>query len=198
MLLERTINKLKTGKPLLITALGDSLTFGWMVKKGYLAFLQEMLSKKYPSSEIDIINRGIPGDTMEGGLYRLQNQVINTQPDLILIQFGLNDAFCGYPVSDFQDKTISMVRDIKTKTDSEILLMTSSALNENDMKTVEKYYDIIVRTAEKEKISIAKVHNYWTKNISDGISFNTLVQDDKVHPTEAGYCLIAEAIMEHL
>jgi lysophospholipase L1-like esterase len=40
------------------------------------------------------------------------------------------------------------------------------------------------------------VHEYWKKKITDGIPFESLVQYDGVHPTEGGYRLMAEAVME--
>jgi len=33
---ERTIEKLKRGEKVIIAALGDSLTQGWMVRRGYV------------------------------------------------------------------------------------------------------------------------------------------------------------------
>ena len=45
---EKTIAKLKSGEDVKIVAIGDSLTYGWLVSKGYLDFLKEMLRKRYP------------------------------------------------------------------------------------------------------------------------------------------------------
>ena len=45
---EKTIAKLKSGEDVKIVAIGDSLTYGWQVSKGYLDFLKEMLKKRYP------------------------------------------------------------------------------------------------------------------------------------------------------
>ncbi|RPI97413.1 MAG: SGNH/GDSL hydrolase family protein, partial [Spirochaetales bacterium] len=75
-----TIRKLTEGSHSVIVALGDSLTQGWLVNKGYLVFLGEMLKEKYPKAQFDIINRGIPGDTAEGGLLRVREDVIDEDP----------------------------------------------------------------------------------------------------------------------
>src|SRR3990172_12452360 len=95
MKLEKSIKKLKAGETLTIVALGDSLTHGWLVRKGYLDFMSEMIKSRYPHRTVKIINRGVPGDTAEGGLARLEHDVIDLNPDLVFIQFGLNDAFSG-------------------------------------------------------------------------------------------------------
>ena len=59
-------------KRLIIAALGDSLTYGWMTEHGYLDYLKSMLNKKFPGSRFKIINRGIPGDTAKDGLRRVE------------------------------------------------------------------------------------------------------------------------------
>ena len=64
---EKTIAKLKSGEDVKIVAIGDSLTYGWQVSKGYLDFLKEMLRKRYPKAAFQIVNKGIPGDTASGG-----------------------------------------------------------------------------------------------------------------------------------
>ncbi|MDQ1278360.1 MAG: hydro protein [Thermodesulfobacteriota bacterium] len=40
---QRTIEKLQRGGKVVIAALGGSLTQGWMVRRGYIDFLKEML-----------------------------------------------------------------------------------------------------------------------------------------------------------
>jgi lysophospholipase L1-like esterase len=196
MNLQKTIHKLKTGQDLKIVALGDSLTYGWMVEKGYLDFLKEMLIAKYPKSILKIINRGIPGDTAEGGLRRLHDHVLKADPDLVFIQFALNDAFSGYPVERFQSNIMTITGKIKDDTSSETLLLTSTALDDRDKHIAEKYYSSLKDIAEKEDIPIVLVHEYWEKRISEGIQFSTLVQADHVHPSVEGYRLMAEAIVE--
>mgnify|MGYP001594590110 FL=1 len=73
---EKTIAKLKSGEDVKIVAIGDSLTHGWLVSKGYLDFLKEMLRKRYPGSSFQLVNKGIPGDTASGGLDRNRKRVV--------------------------------------------------------------------------------------------------------------------------
>ena len=47
---ESTIKRLRDKLPVTIVALGDSLSYGWMVRKGYLQFLEEMLLERYPGA----------------------------------------------------------------------------------------------------------------------------------------------------
>ena len=69
-----------SGRELIIAALGDSLTYGWMTERGYLDYLKTMFDTKYPDSSYKILNRGIPGDTAEDGLRRVDKDILRFTP----------------------------------------------------------------------------------------------------------------------
>jgi acyl-CoA thioesterase-1 len=194
---ENTIAKLTAGGEVRIAALGDSLTYGWMVEKGYVDFLQDMLQVRYPAATILFINRGIPGDTAEGGLRRLKEHIIDETPDLVLVQFALNDAFIGCPVAEYE-RNISLIIDrLGKETAAEMLLLTSVALADpHEDALALRYYDCLEQIAQNHSLPLARVHAYW-KEMTGG-SFDGLLQADGVHPTAAGYRLMAEAIMQVL
>ena len=193
----KTIKKLNDGEEVKIVALGDSLTYGWMTEYGFLDFLKSRLSKKFPDSNFTIFNRGIPGDTARDGLRRVENDVIISSPDLVFIQFALNDAYTDYSPEDYQKNLELIIMKIKEKTDSEIALLTSVALlDPNENKYALKFYKKIAESGEKFSLPVAAVHEYWMKKISSGINHSLLVQSDGIHPTEKGYELMAEAVFE--
>jgi lysophospholipase L1-like esterase len=194
---DQTIKKLAEGTPLKIVALGDSLTYGWMVRKGYLDFLEEMFMEKYPRCSVTFINRGIPGDTAEGGLYRLRTDVLDEDPDCVIVQFALNDAFTGYPVERFKNNVESIITGIRENTSSEIVLVTSVYMTSDHENSIAgPFYEKLAELAGSSRCSIARVHDYWRERVTAGAEFRRLVQADMVHPTVEGYRLMAEAIME--
>jgi acyl-CoA thioesterase I len=194
---ENTIAKLAAGESVRIAALGDSLTFGWMAEKGYIDFLQEMLRVTYPAATLLFTNRGIPGDTAEGGLRRLKKQVIDAKPDLVFVQFGLNDAFSGCPVALYENTISRIIDRLQHETSAEVLLLTSVPLaDQHEDSMALQYYESLERVARQRAVPIARVHAYWKEKT--GGRFDGLFQADLVHPTSAGYRLMAEAIMQVL
>ena len=194
---EKTIEKLKNETAVTIVGLGDSLTYGWMVSKGYFERFEEMLHDKYKNCVLAMINRGIPGDTAHGGLYRLDTDVIMYNPDAVLIQFGLNDAFTGCPVEQYQKNIHAMIRRVSGETAAEIVLVTSVCLMDLGMeRMINEFYDVLGSLAEANNLPIAKIHEYWRKKINEGLLFRNLIQFDGVHPNDAGHRLMAEAVME--
>ena len=76
-----------------ILALGNSCTFGWGIEYGstYCCQLQKILSAKYPSKKIEVINAGVPGYSSHQGKIYFANELLALKPDMVLIMFGWND-----------------------------------------------------------------------------------------------------------
>ncbi|MCX5854584.1 MAG: GDSL-type esterase/lipase family protein [Deltaproteobacteria bacterium] len=193
----RTINKLTSGAPVTIVALGDSLTQGWMVSTGYLDFLNEMLHTKFPQIRLKLINSGIPGDTADSGLYRLKWDVLHYSPDCVFIQYAINDAFSGFTEQHFKSNIKGIIDGIRENGDADIVLITSGYIGDNeDNRHVEGYYNQLEALGGDYSIPVVQTHEYWKKKIREGMVFGSLVQYDAVHPTEEGYRLMAEAVMD--
>jgi lysophospholipase L1-like esterase len=192
----RTIHNLSTGTPVTIVALGDSLTQGWMVSKGYIDYLEEMLHIKFPRNKLNLINSGIPGDTADSGLYRMKWDVLRYNPDCVFIQYALNDAFSGFTEQQFKRSIKGIIDNVRDNGDTDIVLITSVYIGDNDEnRLVEGYYRQLEALGNEYRIPVVLTHEYWKKKIREGIVFGTLVQYDGVHPTEEGYLLMAEAVM---
>jgi acyl-CoA thioesterase-1 len=196
---EKTIAKLKSGEEVKIVAIGDSLTYGWLVSKGYLDFLREMIKKRYPKASFQIVNKGIPGDTADGGLDRIDSDVYFYNPDCVLVEFALNDAFCGFSSELFGRNIQEMIAGIRNNTGAEVVLVTAAYLDDpTSYDYVEKsFYGKLEEMGEKFSLPVARVHEHWRQQIQAGaVGFEDLVQFDGVHPTVEGYRFMAEAVME--
>jgi len=184
------------GTPVTIAALGDSLTYGWMVERGYLDFLQEMLRAKFPQSRFTLINGGIPGDTADSGLYRMKWDVLYHNPHCVFVQYAINDAFSGYTEQSFKSSIRGIIDGIRTSGDADIVLITSSYIGDNEEnRHIEGYYRQLEALGREYGIAVARTHEHWKKKVGEGVARGSLVQYDGVHPTDEGYRLMAEAVM---
>jgi lysophospholipase L1-like esterase len=192
----QTIDKLITGTPVTIVALGDSLTQGWMVSKGYLDYLKEMFHREFPKNKCTLINSGIPGDTADSGLSRMQWDVLRYKPDCVFVQYALNDAFSGFTEHHFKSNIKGIIEKIREHGNTDIVLITSGYIGDNeDNRHAEGFYHQLELLGEEYGIPVVLTHEYWKKKIRDGVIWGSLVQFDGVHPTEEGYRHMAEAIM---
>ncbi len=76
-----------------IVCLGNSCTFGWRVgeQQVYARQLADMLKRSDPARKYEIINAGVTGYTSLQGLRFLRRDVLNWQPDLLVVSYGWND-----------------------------------------------------------------------------------------------------------
>ena len=89
--LSNTVEKLKAGGPLNVVFLGGSITCGGASQKGYVTFMTEWFKKNYPDAKVNVFNAGISGTGSDFGAKRYDRDVLSKDPDLIFIEFCVND-----------------------------------------------------------------------------------------------------------
>lgn len=70
--------------------IGDSLTFGYRVSRATV--WTKLFADKY---QIEVVNKGINGDTTAGMLSRFEKDVISQNPTHVLMMGGTNDFIMG-------------------------------------------------------------------------------------------------------
>jgi len=77
-----------------ILFLGDSTTFGYRVALGqtFVEQTEELLRQRHPDRAFECINAGVPGYTLFQGWRFLQTAGWDYAPDLVVLNFGWNDA----------------------------------------------------------------------------------------------------------
>ena len=91
-----------------IVCLGDSCTYGLMIKNNrdvYPTILEKIINdENVINKKVEVINGGVSGYSSYQGLQLLKNQVINLQPNVITIYYGLNDCIWANKFSDKEMK----------------------------------------------------------------------------------------------
>ncbi len=80
--------KLKEKQPVTIVYFGGSITN----HPGYRVFSEEWLKTRYPDSKITAVNAGIGGTGSDLGVFRMDQDVLEYHPDLVFVEFAVNDA----------------------------------------------------------------------------------------------------------
>ncbi|MBN1818434.1 MAG: hypothetical protein JW828_13820 [Sedimentisphaerales bacterium] len=85
--LPNVLDKLNEGGSVRIAYLGGSITAqsGWRVKA------LEWFRQTYPQSQVGEINAAIGGTGSDLGVYRLEYDVLRHKPDLLFVEFAVND-----------------------------------------------------------------------------------------------------------
>lgn len=81
-------DKIQQGVPIKVAYLGGSIT----AQKGWRVYSLQWMQKQYPQIKFTEINAAIGGTGSDFGVFRLKNHVLKFKPDLIFIEFAVNDS----------------------------------------------------------------------------------------------------------
>lgn len=157
-----------------ILCFGDSLTYGTGAAEhmSYPAQLSRMIGRP-------VINSGVPGDTTKKALQRLQADVLDHEPDIVLITLGGNDLKNGVPKTEAFDNLKTIVQGIQ----SQGALVVLAGI---DLPFYGKDYGSGYRQLAKETGSVL------IPNIFKGIMGKKNLMSDPIHPNDKGYTIVAE------
>jgi lysophospholipase L1-like esterase len=175
---------------------GGSIAAGHGVIKSYVDTLREFLLPK----GIEVINQSRYRETSFDGIGTFNEDIADFQPDILLINFGVDDAFEYVYRSEFQENLVQMIRRARLRFNSVIFLATSHTFdNPHDMDAVNIFYRSLRIVASDLGCELIPVHNYWAGYLEEqNLSSKDLVLSDSRYPNERGHQVIAEAILTWL
>ena len=185
---------LAEGRPQTLVASGDSLTFGYLVRSGYLARVEQGLRARFPAAPLTVRNEGVCGATAPDGAARFDHDVAPARANLLLVQYGLNDAFLRLPLATFTTALERLVqRQRALRPDGEVLLVPPPLLPvPAEERVAWPYRDALHEVGELLGTLVAPIAALWPAAAPH------LFLADRVHPTDEGHQYMADAVLEAL
>jgi acyl-CoA synthetase (AMP-forming)/AMP-acid ligase II/lysophospholipase L1-like esterase len=175
-----------------IICFGDSLTSCG----GEDGRFSDILQDRFPRHTI--VNRGVGGNALPDALARLQTDVLDERPDLVLVEFGANDWWRNERPPEAWavdlDAILQAVRGIGA---TPVLLGVFGPYLDDCERRVEKVYGIDERAVAWRQLEadLAARHGCaYIANIQERIVGRRCCWLDRNHPNEFGNRLVADAI----
>ncbi|MDQ0641587.1 lysophospholipase L1-like esterase [Pedobacter sp. W3I1] len=194
-----------TFKPKRIIFFGDSITQQGLSKNGYVTLIKKSLD----STKYDVIGAGIGGNKVYDLYLRLEDDVLNKKPDLVVIYVGINDVWhkqSSHTGTDY-DKYLKFYQALINKIQgvgSKVVLVTPSVVGEKKDGTNEldadlnKYAEGIRTLAAKNNLPVCDLRKVFTeyeaKNNPEDKEKGILTVD-RVHLNETGNKLVADQLL---
>lgn len=180
----RIFKRAHEGKPLTCVAIGGSIT---QAGKGWIG---PALRKSFPKSIVTMHNAGMSATGSILGMFRVDRDVISCQPDLVLIEYAVNDG--GAKDDDAIWTVESMVRRLKMLDNPPAIVFIMAASTSHSKiyrhQKVANHYKLLSVNLD------AKSHSFLKKN---KLPWKTFFGDN-VHPNSKGHEFYSKAIMEEL
>lgn len=163
-----------------IVALGNSITYGYGVpsEQTYPALLSEAL-------DVEIINAGRNGDTTASGLQRLERDVLDLDPRIVIVELGGNDFLNKVPREETFANLDRIVAQCIEAGAMVILVHIQFGFFSD------KYLDEYEAITERHGAVLVP-------DLMDGIFGRPSMMVDQIHPNAEGQRVIAQRIGEVL
>jgi len=178
---------------------------------GYPKFCNDLITAKYPTHQIRVVNHGISGHTVRNLMDRWTDDVVRLQPDWLSIKIGINDVHRWHmkvPDAMVSPEEYAQLYDhilsrTKKETKAQVILVDPFYISqETDPHSF--------RTAIRQKLPLyiktvhAMVKKYKTRHVKTEEIFQSLLKHypaerfcpEPVHPFASGHLVIANAWLE--
>lgn len=201
--LPHVASKLAAGKPVLIVAFGSSSTQGWGSSAPEFTYpnrLAAQLHRTYPGADITVLNRGVGGEDAPEMMARLQNQVINAKPDLVIWQVGTNAVLRNLDPAETGKMIEDGVGRIQAAGSDVVLIdpQYSPATNSKPEGT-SKMLALMHKVAELRKVGLFprfEVMKEWHEG--QQMAFDSFVISDGLHMNDWGYACFAQLLGDNI
>jgi acyl-CoA thioesterase I len=174
----------------IILAFGDSLTAGFGVPpgSGYPERLQKELDGQ--GYAYRVVNAGVGGDTTGGGLARLR-RALDLNPEIVILELGGNDGLRGIPIDVMQSNLQELIVAFK-KGGAKVVLGGMTLPRNFGPDYISAFEKIYPALAAKNSVALIPF-------FLEGAAGNPdLMQDDGIHPNQAGYKFVTANVLKYL
>jgi len=165
-----------TGRNLI--CFGDSLTYGTGASEG-----NDYPSRLAARIDLPVINAGVPGDTTADALERLDRDVLSRSPRMVLLTLGGNDLKNGVP----REKAFENLRAIVEAIQEAGALVVIGGV---DIPFYGRGFGEAYQELAEETGSVL------VPNVYRGIMGKPDRMNDRIHPNDRGYALMAQHFHE--
>lgn len=189
--LQQKIRAAQNGEDITIAYIGGSITEGLDVgyTERYVTLSAREFEEAYCSSgTVTCVNAGLSGTPSNLGLVRLQKDVLDHEPDIVFVEFAVNDS------QDFHEKQCfeSLIRTVLTQENEPAVVLIFN-------RTQDGYtcQSVMGLTGMFYRLPMVSVTNAITEELDAGRMTWRDYSNDTVHPNAQGHRMTAD-FLAHL
>lgn len=199
------MRKAEAGEPVSIVCIGGSITQGTISggagdseilkngelpsKRAYAEIFFEWWQKRFPDTEFNFVNAGIGGTDSYLGVHRLTQDVLDYNPDLVLVEFSVNDGNDNFHKTSYDNLIYNLLNDHSAPAVMLLFMaQTNGSSAQGNHALIGFHYSVPM-------VSYA---NVMTDMMETGRFPDKELSGDQVHPSALGHAVTGEILWNYL
>lgn len=173
---------------------------------GYVSLVRSLLLARYPDRRLNIINRGIGGDTARDLAARWQQDVIAERPNWLSVMIGINDVWRSYdsnaadavPLDEYTATLRGLLDQARAASITRLILAEPYMIEPDRTQPMRHQMDAYGAAVRQLAADYGAVL-VRTQAAFDAALAHTTPADwaaDQIHPNAPGHALIALAFLQ--
>lgn len=199
-------------KKLKVIFLGDSITQAGVSPNGYITKIDSIIKQQGLSDNYELMGAGVSGNKVYDLYLRLESDVLDKNPDVVVIYVGVNDVWhkstsgTGTDADKFEKFYRAIIKKIQDK-NCKVIVCTPALIGEkNDWSNqqdgdLNKYSNIIRNIAQSLSLPLVDLRkaatNYLLSNNPSNVA-KGIITTDGVHLTPFGNIMLAQQMWDIL
>lgn len=197
--LAAVMRKAEAGEKVTIACIGGSITQGTIAtgkrdtevgeRKAYADRFFDWWEQRFPETEFQFVNAGIGGTDSYLGVHRLERDVLDSEPDLVLVEFAVNDGNNSFYKKSYDNLIYNLLTDDAAPAVICLFMAQTSGISAQTSEVLVGYHYSVPMLSYANVISdMIKNGRYTEKELSG----------DGVHPSALGHAVTGEILWNYL
>ena len=197
--LAAVMKKAEAGEPVTIATIGGSITQGSIsngakdsqvkTKSCYADIFFAWWKETFPQSEVTVVNAGIGATDSYLGVHRLKEDVLDYNPDLVLVEYSVNDG----GNNTFKITYDNLVYKMATMEDAPAILLLF--MGQTNLSSAQNVHQMVGFNYGLPMVSYLNLLSGW---FDSGRYTEKDLSGDVTHPSALGHAIVGETLWKYL
>lgn len=191
--LAAVMRRAQAGEDITVGVIGGSITEGYSAsnrnKSSYACHMRDWWQERFPESTVEYINAGIGGTSSYLGVHRVQEDLLDYEPDFVIVEFSVNDGANSFYKRSYDNLLRRILLDENMPA---LMLLFTTQENGTSAQVNDALlgfsYDLPMISYGNAVLPAIEAGDFTWKDISP----------DNIHPNDRGHAIIGELLYRYL
>lgn len=191
--LAAVMRKAQAGEDITVGVIGGSITEGYSAsdreKNSYAYHMYEWWQERFPDITVNYVNAGIGGTSSYLGVHRVQQDLLDYDPDFVIVEFSVNDGNTNFYKMTYDNLLRRILLDEK---ETAVMLLFTTQEDGTNAQVNDALlgfgYELPMISYGNAVLPSIEAGEFTWKDISP----------DNIHPNDRGHAIIGELLYLYL